>query len=438
MDKRCLTLLTACTIMCPDFGYGSVWPASHATELTDQPLYLASPHSCSAALPKTIGFTSMGAVSRHSLDALAEFGVTALGRPDLISGEGSRFMKTDSFKGRDFLTTADYGREEIETIIDVAFHLKRKFALREPHRLLPDMTLFMIFYGMSLRTRNSFEAGMTQLGGHAHFLSPGEIYTPALDDTVREYRTESVADVARVLSRMGQGIAIRCFGKAINWVYGAGQEVLEGFAKWADIPVINMETDIYHPCQGMADILTMKEKLGQLDGKKFVMSWAYSPRSQKPLSVAHSALLVASLMGMNVTVAYPQGFDLDTNVMEKIQANAEKCGRSVDIVHDMKEAVRGADVVYAKNWTCRHCFPPETSAPQPEEAQRLFEANRHWICNEEVMGLAKSTAFYMHCLPADRNFEVTSAVMDGPRSAVFDQAENRLHAQKAIMALTMG
>ena len=347
-------------------------------------------------------------------------------------------MKTDTFAGRDFLSIGDFDREEIGTILDVALDLKRKFAIREPHRLLQDMTLFMIFYGMSLRTRNSFEAGMTQLGGHAHFLSPGEIYTPALDDTVREYRTESVADVSRVLSRMGHGIAIRCFGKAVNWVYGAGQEVLDGFAKWSDIPVINMESDMYHPCQGMADILTMKEKLGQLDDKKFVMSWAYSPRSQKPLSVAHSALLVTSLMGMNITLAYPEGFDLDPKIMDKVRANTDKYGRSIEIVHDMKEAVQGADIVYAKNWTSRHFFPPETAAPEPEEVQKLFEANRHWICDEETMKLANRNPFYMHCLPADRNFEVTSAVMDGPQSAVFDQAENRMHAQKAIMALTMG
>jgi ornithine carbamoyltransferase len=346
-------------------------------------------------------------------------------------------MKTESLRGRDFLTIGDFGREEIQTIIDVALDLKKRFAVREPHRLLSDMTLFMIFYGMSLRTRNSFEAGMTQLGGHAHYLSPGEIYTPALDDEVREYRTESVADVARVLARMGHGIAIRCFGKAVDWVYGAGQDVLNGFAKWSDIPVINMETDMYHPCQAMADILTMREKLGQLDGQKFVMSWAYSPRSQKPLSVAHSALLVTSLMGMDVTLAYPEGFDLDAKIMDQVRANAERYGRSIQIVHDMKEAVRGAHVIYAKNWTCRHFFPPETDAPQPEEAQKLFEANRHWMCDEETMKLANRNAFYMHCLPADRNFEVTSAVMDGPQSAVFDQAENRLHAQKAIMALTM-
>ena len=347
-------------------------------------------------------------------------------------------MKTDSLRGRDFLTTADFSREEIQTIIDVALDLKMRFAVREPHRLLQDMTLFMIFYGMSLRTRNSFEAGMTQLGGHAHYLSPGEIYTPSLDDKVRDYRTESVADVARVLSRMGHSIAIRCFGQAVDWVYGAGQAVLDGFAKWSDIPIINMESDMYHPCQGMADILTMKEKLGQLDGKKFVMSWAYSPRSQKPLSVAHSALLVTSQMGMDVTIAYPEGFDLDPTIMERVQASADRYGRSIEIAHDMKEAVRGADVVYAKNWTSRHFFPPETDAPQPEEVQKLFEENRHWICDDDTMKLANSNAFYMHCLPADRNFEVTSAVMDGPQSAVFDQAENRLHAQKAIMALTMG
>jgi ornithine carbamoyltransferase len=347
-------------------------------------------------------------------------------------------MRTDSLKGKDFLTIGDFNREEIETIIDVALDLKRRFAVREPHRLLPDMTLFMIFYGMSLRTRNSFEAGMTQLGGHAHYLSPGEIYTPALDDEVREYRTESVADVARVLSRMGDGIAIRCFGKAVDWNYGAGQHVLDGFAKWSDIPVINMESDIYHPCQGMADILTMREKLRHLEGKKFVMSWAYSPRSQKPLSVAHSALLVTSLLGMDISLAYPEGFDLDPQIMAKVEANSERYGGSVEIVHDMGKAARDADVIYAKNWTCRHCFPPETDTPQPEEVQKLFEANRHWILDGEKMKLAKRNAFYMHCLPADRNFEVTSGVMDGPQSAVFDQAENRLHAQKAIMALTMG
>jgi ornithine carbamoyltransferase len=346
-------------------------------------------------------------------------------------------MKTDSLKGRDFLTTGDFNREEIETILDIALDLKRRFAIREPHRLLPDMTLFMIFYGMSLRTRNSFEAGMTQLGGHAHYLSPGEIYTPALDNDVRGYRTESVADVSRVLSRMGHGIAIRCFGQAVNWVYGAGQKVLEGFARWSDIPVINMESDVYHPCQGMADILTMKEKLGPLEGKKFVLSWAYSPRSQKPLSVAHSASLLTSLMGMDLTLAYPEGFDLDPAVMDRVRANAERYGGSIEIVHDMKKAARGADIIYAKNWTCRHFFPPETDAPRPEEAQKLFEANRHWICDEKTMALANKNAFYMHCLPADRDFEVTSAVMDGPQSIVFDQAENRLHAQKAVMALTM-
>jgi ornithine carbamoyltransferase len=184
--------------------------------------------------------------------------------------------------------------------------------------------------------------------------------------------------------------------------------------------------------------LTMKKKLRQLESKKFVMSWVYSPRSQEPLRVAHSALLVTSLMGMNITLTHPERFDFDPKIMEFVGANAEKHGGSLEIVHDMAEACHRADVVYAKNWTCRHYFPPETERPMPEEVQKLFEENRHWICDEEKMKLAHKNAIYMHCLPADRDFEVTSAVMDGPQSAVFDVAENRLHAQKAIMALPMG
>lgn len=346
-------------------------------------------------------------------------------------------MKTDSMRGRDLLTIFDFSREEVETILDVAADLKRRFALREPHKLLDSLTLFMIFYGMSLRTRNSFEAGMTQLGGHAHYLSPGEIYTPSLDNKVREYRTESVADVARVLSRMGHGIAVRCFGKAVNWSYGAGHEIIEGFAQWAHIPVINMESDLYHPCQGLADLLTLVEKLGELRGKKFVMSWAYSPRSQKPLSVAHSALAATSLFGMDIVVAHPPDFELDPRVLERVSANQKRYGGTVEIVNDMDAAYGEADVIYAKNWTSRLYFPPETESPQLEKVQELFKANRHWICNQERMKLAKPSAIYMHCLPADREFEVASEVMDGSHSIVFDQAENRLHVQKAVMALTM-
>ncbi|HID89288.1 MAG TPA: ornithine carbamoyltransferase, partial [Anaerolineae bacterium] len=159
-------------------------------------------------------------------------------------------MRTDSFRGRDFITLLDWAKEEVETILDVALDLKRRFALGEPHdHILRAKTLFMIFYNQSLRTRNSFEAGMTQLGGHAHYLDPSKIYTPALPGKEVAYSTERVSDVARVLSRMGHGIAIRCYGDPVDWAYGVANEMIRNFAYWADIPVLNMEDDKYHPFQ---------------------------------------------------------------------------------------------------------------------------------------------------------------------------------------------
>ena len=347
-------------------------------------------------------------------------------------------MKTESFRGRDWITDLDYTKEELETILEVAFDLKRKRAVGEPHRLLEGKTLFMIFYNQSLRTRNSFEAGMFQLGGHAHFLDPKKIYTPALPGREIAYTTERVSDVARVLSRMGEGIAIRCYGAPVDWIYGEADRMIREFAKWADIPVINMEDDIYHPCQGMADIMTMIEKKGpDLRGKKFVMSWAYSPSLEKPLAVPQSAITVASKFGLNITLAHPEGFELDDNIIDAVKENVKKYGGSFEIVNDMKEAFKDADIVYPKSWTSKHFIPPEADKPDFTKIKELFEKNKDWICDKEKMALAKPDAIYMHCLPADRGFEVTDEVMDGPQSVVFDEAENRLHAQKAIMALIM-
>jgi len=347
-------------------------------------------------------------------------------------------MKTESFRGRDWITDLDYTKEELETILEVAFDLKRKRAVGEPHRLLDGKTLFMIFYNQSLRTRNSFEAGMFQLGGHAHFLDPKKIYTPALPGREIAYTTERVSDVARVLSRMGEAIAIRCYGEPVDWVYGEADKMIREFARWADIPVINMEDDVYHPCQGMADIMTMIEKKGpDLRGKKFVMSWAYSPSPEKPLAVPQSAITVASKFGLNITLAHPEGFELDDNIIDAVKENVRKYGGSFEIVNDMKEAFKDADIVYPKTWTSKHFIPPESPKPDFTKIKELFEKNKDWICDKEKMAIAKPDAIYMHCLPADRGFEVTDEVMDGPQSVVFDEAENRLHAQKAIMALIM-
>jgi N-acetylornithine carbamoyltransferase len=347
-------------------------------------------------------------------------------------------MKTKAFRGKDFITLLDWSIEEIETILDVATDLKRRFALREIHSdILRDRTLFMIFYNQSLRTRNSFEAGMTQLGGHAHYLDPSKIYTPALPGKEQAYSTERVSDVARVLSRMGDGISIRCYGSPVDWVYGGANELLKNFAHWADIPVINMEDDKYHPCQALADVLTAKEKFGGFKGVKFVMSWAYSPSVKKPRAVPQSAIIAATMMGMDVVLAHPKGMELDEEVLTACRGYAEKTGGSFEISNEFKDSMRGAHVVYPKAWTAVPMFKPPVGEDSPEKAMEIFNAHKDWICDQSVMDLAHKEAIYLHCLPADRGFEVTDDVMDGPQSAIFDEAENRLHVQKAVMALTM-
>jgi ornithine carbamoyltransferase len=353
-------------------------------------------------------------------------------------------MKTDSFKGKDFITLLDWSKQEIETILDVAKDLKRRYAAGELHDdLLRAKTLFMIFYNQSLRTRNSFEAGMTQLGGHAHFLDPGKIYTPALPGKEVAYSTERVSDVARVLARMGNAIAIRCYGDPVDWVYGGANELIRNFAYWADIPVLNMEDDKYHPFQALADILTVYEEFGTFKGVKFVMSWAYSPSVHKPRAVPQSAIIAATHMGMDVTLAHPPEMELDPEVIQACEANSERTGGSFRVSHDFEEAARGAHVLYPKAWAPVQIFKPPVGEDDPAKAQQIFDKYKSWKATPEYMSLADKYAIYMHCLPADRSWEVEDSVIDntdaktGWRSAAFDEAENRLHVQKAVMNLVI-
>ena len=345
--------------------------------------------------------------------------------------------------GRDFIDTSEWTREELNAILDLANGLKRKFALGEPHAILPEKSLFMLFYNPSLRTRNSFEAGMTQLGGHAHYLQPETVYSPTIRvGDVGEVKSaaetkERVSDTARVLERYGHGIAIRIFGKPTDWIYGRGNQIVRDFAKWSKIPVINMEDDMFHPCQAMADIQTIKEKIPNLQGKKLVMSWAYAPSPWKPLSVPHSVASIGTNFGMDVVLAHPKGFELDSRVLDTCKRLADENGGSFEVSYDMKEAFNGADVVYPKSWTSIEYLPPKSSAPNLDGVRELIDKNKTWICDQKMMDLCNKRALYMHCLPADRGFEVTDEVMDGPNSVIFDEAENRLHAQKALMALTM-
>jgi N-acetylornithine carbamoyltransferase len=346
-------------------------------------------------------------------------------------------MQTKTLRGRDFINTLEFTKDELESMLELAAVLKADTASGREHLLLLRKTLFIIFYNKSLRTRNSFETGMTQLGGHANYLDSEKIYTPATEGEEKAYSTERVSDVARVLARYGDGIAIRMYGKPTGWKYGNGNKYLREFAKWADIPVINMEDDIYHPCQSMADVLTMKEKLGDLRNKKLVVSWAYSPSVEKPVAVPQCLMATASKFGMNITLARPDGFQLDPMMIDAIKENSKKYGGSFEETDSMEDAFKDADVLYPKSWGNLICVPPQTSEIKVDKMKALFDKNKDWICDDRKLKLAKPEVIYMHCLPCDRGYEVTDSVIDGPNSVVFDEAENRLHAQKGIMALLM-
>jgi N-acetylornithine carbamoyltransferase len=331
----------------------------------------------------------------------------------------------------------DFTKEEIDTIIDTALQLKADRAVGRQHHLLTDKTIFLLFYNRSLRTRNSFECGITQLGGHANYLDSDKVYTPAIAGAEKAFVTERVSDVARVLSRFGEAIAIRIFGDPVGWKHGAGNDYIREFAKWADIPVINMEDDRFHPTQVTADLITMKEKWGSLEGRKIVVSWAYSPSKKKPVSVPHDLMAACTLYGAHVVFARPKGFELEPGVIQRAKENVVRYGGSFEETEDMREAFYQADMVYPKSWPSLHYLEPEISKTDFEGMEPLYEANKDWYVDDKMMELTKTDCLYMHCLPCDRGYEVADSVIDGPHSVVYDEAENRMHGEKAVMALTM-
>jgi len=324
------------------------------------------------------------------------------------------------FKGRDWITTEEWTGAELDVMLDVSAGLKRKFRGRVPHRYLPDQTIFLMFFDKSTRTRNSFEAGMTQLGGHAHFLTA---------DAMQVSHGESAKDTGIILSSYGHAIAIRH-----DLIPGEGNAYMREVAKWAAAPVINMQCDVDHPCQTLADLMTIRELRGRnLGGLKVAVSWAYAPSYAKPLSVPQGLIMLLPRFGMDVVLAHPPEYGLMPETMRAAQENAVRGGGGrFRVVDDMDEAFRGADVVIPKSWGCL-----DTMGTQPAESLRIARQYTNWICDARRMSLAKPDVLYMHPLPADRGNEVTDEVIDGPRSVVYAEAENRLHTAKAIMALTM-
>lgn len=325
-------------------------------------------------------------------------------------------MQTD-LRGRDLIGDLDFTREEVETVLEVAFDLKRKRALGEPHPYLRDKVLAMLFFFSSTRTRGSFEAGMAQLGGHAAFIE---------SRTTQISHGDTEKEMGEIFGRYFDGIAIR----HVDW--GIGNRYLNLVAKASREPVLNMQCEFYHPFQILADLMTIIEKKGRdLRRKKMVVSWAYASSYLKPISVPQSLILQMPRFGLDVVLAHPPEFKLMSEIMDQAQAQAKKFGTGFEVVDDMNEAIKDADIVYAKSWG------PLLTTTDPEEGKKIQDKYKDWIADEKKMGLAKADSIYMHPLPADRNIEVTDGVIDGPQSVVFDEAENRLHVQKAVMALTM-
>ncbi|MFO7941723.1 MAG: ornithine carbamoyltransferase [Bacillota bacterium] len=306
-------------------------------------------------------------------------------------------------KGRDFVSLHDFTAEEIWQILETARASKLRLKTGLADRPLEGKTLGMIFTKPSTRTRISFEVGIWQLGGVGLFLSANELQLR---------RGETIDDTARVLSRYLDGIMIRTYD----------HEDVVDLARYSDIPVINGLTDLLHPCQAASDLLTIWEKLGRIENVKLAFT------GDGNNNMVHSLMFAGAKIGLDVRIASPEGHQPDREVTEMVLEDARKSGARITITEDPAEAVRGADVVYADVWT---------SMGQEEDRTERLEVLQPYQVNSKLWAEVGDGAIFMHCLPAHREEEVTTEIIDGPMSVVFDQAENRLHAQKAIMALTM-
>lgn len=326
---------------------------------------------------------------------------------------------------RHFLSTLDWSRADLEALLASAGELKQ--ARWRPTELA-GKTIALVFFNPSLRTRTSFEIGIFQLGGHAVVLEPGKGAWPIefREGTVMEGEAEEhVEEVARVLSRYCDLIAVRAFPKFQSWDEDRKDAVIESFARYATVPVLNMET-ITHPCQELALMLTLKERLGTTDGKKFTLTWTYHPR---PLNtaVANSALIIAAKFGFDVTLLCPTPeYVLDPRYMDAARASVAENGRTLTITHDVNEGYAGAHVVYAKSWGALPYFG------RWEAEKPIRDAHKHFMVDAAKMALTDG-GYFSHCLPLRRNVKATDEVVRSARSLVIDEAENRLHVQKALL-----
>ncbi|RKY00074.1 MAG: N-acetylornithine carbamoyltransferase [Spirochaetes bacterium] len=327
---------------------------------------------------------------------------------------------------RHFITLADFEKAELESLLDMAERIKKG-------EVKPDLSgknLILLFFNPSLRTRTSFELAMKQLGGNVVTLNAGgDTWKLEFKDGVvmDGDAAEHIKDAARVLGKYGDGIAVRAFPRGTNWEEERRDPVIKAFLDHAGVPIINMESSLYHPNQVLADIMTIREYYGKdLRGLPVTLSWAYHP-NPLPMAVPDSFLLGACIFGMDVRFLRPEGYDLDPEIMERARKLARKAGGNLKITDDFKDGLSGSKVVYAKSWGSLKYYGDR-------EAEREYRQRyRNWIIDREKMEMTDG-AYFMHCLPVRRNVVVTDEVIDSSRSIVYDEAENRLHAQKAVLS----
>ena len=324
---------------------------------------------------------------------------------------------------RDFVSTAGMTRHELDDLLDLATRVKGK----RPGQVLGGKTLGMLFFQPSLRTRVSFEVGMQQLGGHCINLSSDDLYElePSEQTIMDGAAEEHVKDAARTLSRYVDALGVRAAARTSTWERDRQELLLRSYAQHSSVPVINLETVFEHPCQALADVLTIRENLITMQGRKLTLMWCDHPEP-KSLGPTHSVLQLAALMGMDVTLAHPLGFEVDDEVMQRSRLAAEEAGGSVSVVNDIHAGARGAEVIYARSWGSTKYWD------DIERETILKRTLQDWRVDAELMALTDQ-ALLMHPLPVRRNVAATDEVLDGERSRIYDQAANRAHVQKALL-----
>ena len=330
---------------------------------------------------------------------------------------------------RDLLSARDLGREELENLLELA----QRSRGNRLAQTLAGKTLGLLFFDRSLRTRVSFEVAAVQLGARCiNVFADRELYDLEPDEQVvmDGVAEEHVKDAARTLSRYVDLLGVRQLSRTGAWDMDRSERLLHGYARHATVPVVNLESTMEHPCQAIADLMTMQENLMSLRGRRFTLAWSMNPEP-KNMGPCHSTLHLAALAGMSITIAHPLGFELDGEIVGAARAATEAQGGSLEVVNALEDGVRDAEVVYTRSWGSTKYWD------DPEREAMVKRSLGSWIFDERIMGLTND-ALFMHPLPVRRGVGATDAVLDGPRSKIYDQAENRVYAQKALLTHLLG